>query len=259
MQMYSVTSYIFLLSSILCSGVLNVVAVVVTKGPCCLAGPRTNKVDLVFLVESTGKMGVAKWKKTILFMKYVTNAFDVSSKRTKIGIVIEGRTFYIVADFNKFAREPLLMAVMGVIPLPYGDRKMGKRLKDLKDLVINTSGRPDVPHIVVVLTDGKAVDDIEKPLKMLRKDGAEIFAIGLGSQASPAQLEQIASFPASKYVYQSNFKDIVKIASKVVAHIYNRHFCGGKDTLLRKLLRKHVTKVKKISIKIPSRKLTKLG
>ena len=249
----------FLLNSILCSGVLNVVAVVVTKGPCCLAGPRTNKVDLVFLVESTGKMGVAKWKRTILFMKYVTNAFDVSSKRTKIGIVIEGRTFYIVADFNRIVREPLLMAVMGMIPLPYGDRKMGKRLKDLKDIVINPSGRPDVPHIVLVLTDGKAVDDIEKPAKMLRKDGAEIFAIGLGSQASLAQLEQIASFPASKYVYQSNFKDIVKIASKVVAQIYDKHFCGGKDTLLRKLLRKHITNVKKISIKIPSRKLTKLG
>ena len=235
--------------------VLVAVAFVVTKAPYCIAGPRTNKVDLVFLVESTGKMGVANWQKTILFMKYVTHAFDVSSKRTKVGIVVEGRTFYAVVDLNRIVREPLLLALMGMIPLPYGDQKFGKRLKDVKDLVINTSGRSDVPHIVILLTDGKSVDDIKKPAKILQKSDVEVFAVGLGSKVSLAQLEQIASFPASKYVYNSDFNDIVKIASKVVAQIYNKHFCGGMDALLRKLLQKQVPRTKKIAPKIPFHKL----
>ena len=42
-----------------------------------LAGPRANKVDLVFLVESSGKMGIANWKRTVLFMKFVADAFDI--------------------------------------------------------------------------------------------------------------------------------------------------------------------------------------
>ena len=204
----------------------------------------------MFLVESTGKMGVANWKKTVSFMKYVTHAFHVSSEGTKVGFVIEGRTFYIVVDFNRIVKKPLLMAVMGLIPLPLGNQKMGKALKDVKDLVINPSGRPNIPQVVIVLTDGKSVDDVTQPSKTLQDNGAEVFAVGLGADVSLNQLEQIASYPRAKYVYHGDFKDVVKLASKVIAQIYEKHFCGGLNTLLRQLLLKRQAMKRKQKLKI---------
>lgn len=204
----------------------------------------------MFLVESTGKMGLANWKKTVSFMKYVTHAFDVSSEGTKVGFVIEGRTFYIVVDFNRIVKKPLLMAVMGLIPLPLGNQKMGKALKDVKDLVINPSGRPNIPQVVIVLTDGKSVDDVTQPSKTLQDNGAEVFAVGLGADVSLNQLEQIASYPRAKYVYHGDFKDVVKLASKVIAQIYEKHFCGGLNTLLRQLLLKRQAMKRKQKLKI---------
>lgn len=204
----------------------------------------------MFLIESTGKMGVANWKKTIAFMKYVTHAFDVSKDGTKVGIVTEGHTFYIVVDFNRIVKKPLLMGVMGLIPLPFGNQKIGKRLKDVKELVINPSGRPNIPHVVIVLTDGNSADDVRQPAKILQESGAEVFAVGLGADVSLTQLEKIASYPRAKYVYHGNFKDVVKIASKVVAQIYDKHFCGGLNTLLSKLLRKREMKRRKVLLKV---------
>lgn len=210
----------------------------------CLAGPRSNKVDLVFLVESTGKMGADNWQKIILFMKYVAHAFDVSSVGTRIGIVVEGRTFYVVADFNRLVKKPLLMASMGLIPLPYGDRKIGKGLKDVKDLVLNPSGRHNIPDVVIVVTDGKSADDITQPAKALQDSGVEIFAVGLGESVSLGQLENIASFPSAKYAYHGNYKEVVEIASKIVAQIYDNHFCGGLKSLLKKLLHRKASRSK---------------
>ena len=180
----------------------------------------------------------------------LTHAFDVSSEGTKVGFVIEGRTFYIVVDFNRIVKKPLLMAVMGLMPLPFGNKKIGKALKDVKDLVINPSGRPNIPHVVIVFTDGKSVDDVTQPSKTLQDSGAEVFAVGLGADVSLTQLEQIASYPREKYAYHGDFKDVVKIASKVIAQIYDKHFCGGLNTLLRQLLLKREAMIRKQKLKI---------
>lgn len=212
-----------------------------------LAGPRANKVDLVFLVESSGKMGVANWKRTVLFMKYVADTFNISRTGTRIGLVVEGRTFHVVVDFNRMVKKPLLLAAMGLIPLPFGDQKFGKGLSDVKALVLNPSGRANVPHVLIVLTDGKSLDDVTRPVKSLMDSAVETFAVGLGERVSIGQLEKIASFPTTRHVYHGDFKEVVKIASKIVAEIYNKHFCGGLNTLLNNLLLKKTTRKKKIN------------
>ena len=213
----------------------------------CLAGPRANKVDLVFLVESSGKMGLANWRRTVLLMKYVADAFDISRTGTRVGLVAEGRTFHIVVDFNRMVKKPLLLAALGLIPLPFGDRKFGKGLSEVKDLVLNPSGRPNVPHVLIVLTDGTSVDDITKPVKSLMDSAVETFAVGLGERVSLGQLEKIASFPATKHAFHGDFKEVVKIASRIVAEIYNRHFCGGLNALLNKLILRKKARKKKIN------------
>ncbi|XP_078372557.1 collagen alpha-6(VI) chain-like isoform X1 [Oculina patagonica] len=219
-------------------------------------GPRANKVDLVFLVESSGKMGVANWRRTVLFMKYVADAFDISKTGTRVGLVVEGKTFHVVVDFNRIVKKPLLLAALGLIPLPFGDRKFGKALRDVKDLVINPSGRPNVPHVLIVLTDGTSVDGVAQPAKALMDSAVETFAVGLGKRVSLGQLEKIASFPTTKHAFHGDFKEVVKIASKVVAEIYSRHFCGGLNALLKKLLLRKTARKKKLNVHMPRKLAT---
>ncbi|CAH3120964.1 unnamed protein product, partial [Pocillopora meandrina] len=211
----------------------------------CLAGPRANKVDLVFLVQSSGKMGVPNWIRTVLFMKYVADAFDVSKMESRLGLVVEGRTFHVVVDFNRITKKKLLLSAIGLIPLPFGDQKIGQGLTDVRELVLNPSGRPNVPHILIVVTDGKSSDDVTQPLKSLEKSGVEIFAVGFGNKISLGQLEKIASYPSSTHVFHGDFKEAAKLASKIVAQIYEKNFCGGLDALLKKLLLRKARKAGK--------------
>ena len=201
----------------------------------------------MFLVQSTGKMGIHNWKRTVLFMNYLADAFDISKTGTRLGIVAEGHTFHLVLDLNRVIKKHLLMRALTLIPLPVGDQKIGKGLRDVRDLVLKPSARSNVPHIVIVLTDGNSVDDVTEPVQELLKDGAEIFAVGLGNDISPYQLQRIASFPYSTHIYHGDFDEVMKVASKVIAEIYNRHFCGGVMVLIRHLLLRKLPRMKKIS------------
>lgn len=84
-------------------------------------GLWVNKVDFVFFVESSGKMGIVNWKWIVLFMKFVVDVFDILKIGMRIGMVVEGWMFYVVVDFNRMVKKLLLLVVMGLILLFFGD------------------------------------------------------------------------------------------------------------------------------------------
>jgi hypothetical protein len=62
----------------------------------------------------------------------------------------------------------------------------------------------------VLLTDGKSQGDpVGPPAEALKKIGISIFSIGVGSGVSISQLNEIASDPDSKYVFQRTFDDLI--------------------------------------------------
>lgn len=48
-----------------------------------------------------------------------------------------------------------------------------------------------------------------------------------------------------RYVYYGNYKEVIKIVSRIVVEIYKKYFCGGLNILLSNfLLRKIIGKKK---------------
>lgn len=91
------------------------------------------------------------------------------------------------------------------------------------------SARKDVPHVLVVLTDGKKNrgPSITKPSTELKNDKVFVISVGLGQKYNISELNQIASQPSSDYVYTSEFSNMADIVAKV-----KEQMCHGKASTL---------------------------
>ncbi|KAF4100971.1 hypothetical protein G5714_019167 [Onychostoma macrolepis] len=82
-----------------------------------------------------------------------------------------------------------------------------------------SGSRPDVPKIVILITDGKSQDDVLSPAQRLRDAGIELFVIGV-KNADENELRAIASPPEETHVYNaadfSFMLDIIERLSRSV-------------------------------------------
>lgn len=54
-------------------------------------------------------------------------------------------------------------------------------------------GRPDVPHVMLVVTDGISMDDVNSPAKFAKKNGIKMLVVGISDAADYHQLYDIAN------------------------------------------------------------------
>ena len=69
---------------------------------------------------------------------------------------------------------------------------------------MHNGARPSLPHIAIVLTDGKSNSPTRtaQEAARAREQGIHVFAIGIGSEVERSELEAIASEPTEQYVFQ---------------------------------------------------------
>ena len=81
--------------------------------------------------------------------------------------------------------------------------------------------RPDqgIPKVTVLLTDGYSNGRaVSGPANQLRKQGVNIFSIGVGYNVNPSELKTIASDPDSTHVFRmSSFNDLSGWVDKLSA------------------------------------------
>uniref|UniRef100_A0A4W5LAN0 VWFA domain-containing protein n=1 Tax=Hucho hucho TaxID=62062 RepID=A0A4W5LAN0_9TELE len=90
----------------------------------------------------------------------------------------------------------------------------------LKELFQESLGmRQEVPHVLVLLTDGRAVDDVEQPSRIAQAYGVSVLAIGVAN-ADMDELKKIA-YPASyqNIFYARDFDDFSSIEREFISNI----------------------------------------
>jgi len=84
------------------------------------------------------------------------------------------------------------------------------------DSASNTRGHK-VPEYLVVITDGRATDDVKAPAERVRGQGVTIYSIGVRA-ANDDELVEISGDPKKKY-YIENFDGLKKIKDDIIIDI----------------------------------------
>ncbi|XP_029359212.1 collagen alpha-1(XIV) chain-like isoform X2 [Echeneis naucrates] len=170
------------------------------------------KADLAFLVDGSWSIGDDNFMKITRFLYSTMGSLDlIGPDGTQVAIAQfsdDARTeFQLSSHGNK---EALLEAIQS-IRYKGGNTKTGRAIKHVKESIFTPEGgaRRGVPKVLVVLTDGRSQDDVNKVSKEMQMEDYIIFAIGF-ADADYGELVNIASKPSDRHVFFVDDLDAVK-------------------------------------------------
>ncbi|XP_019724357.1 collagen alpha-1(XIV) chain-like isoform X1 [Hippocampus comes] len=183
---------------------------------------KAAKADLAFLVDGSWSIGDDNFLKIIGFLSSTAGALDqIGPDGTQVAIAQfsdDTRTEFALDAYDD--KERLLDAI-NKISYKGGNTKTGRAIRHMKDNIFTAEGgvRRGVPKVLVVLTDGRSQDDVNKISKEMRMEGFIIFAIGF-ADADYGELVSIASEPSDRHVFFVDDLDAFKkIEEKLVTFV----------------------------------------
>lgn len=86
--------------------------------------------------------------------------------------------------------------------------------------------RPTVPNVLVVITDGRAQDDVEVAAQNAWSAGVEVYAIGVTNLIDPDQLLEIANFRKDHVFHVEDFENFTKVIESLTIQFSSEHRCN---------------------------------
>ena len=198
--------------------------------------------DLVFVIDGSGSIeqaGRGNFGRVKNFLKQVVKGFKVGFDASHVGAVVYSSSQYVkkVFGLNDHYSGSEVEKAIDKIRYPSGGTYTGKALTVvIQQVYTRNADRPDVPNVVMVITDGKANDDVSLGANQLKDDGTSVFAIGVGTNYDEAELRVIASSPRN--VYTADFAQLDTVISRIKlsacqgmtlkeSYLYSMAYCNG--------------------------------
>ena len=176
----------------------------------------TAKIDLVFMIEgdsSVERYGIGNFRRLIDFVRTMAVGFTISRTNTRLATVVYGKRPYKWFGFNKHRNIKTVYEALNQrahYPRTAGC-KTGKALSFVKRLFRNARRRAS--KVLVVLSDGRSLDDVHVPARILRSKGVTIFSVGVGRYFNVKELDSMATDPDKNHVFTSDWKQLQHIVN----------------------------------------------
>jgi len=183
-------------------------------------------MDLIILLDSSSSVKLPAWKQSIQFVTELISQLTVSYNMTKVFVLrynkaVDEKNQILFENYN--SPEEILQQLKTI---PYDGRgtRTGKALAHIRDKTLKLPAiRKNVTDVVLLLTDGRASDDVSVISKKLRDDGVEMYAMGIGN-IDRDELLEITGSP-SRIWDGITYKDFME--NKISAKTIMRDICDN--------------------------------
>lgn len=186
--------------------------------------------DIAFLVDiADGRPNINSWRKT--FINAFLSGLDLRSGNTRISTAVFGSRTKILYNFNQYDsnRDALIATAYSK------DNSWTNTVQALSrarsTLFSSSQGdRPNVPNVLVILTDGGARDraGAVRIARDLVSRGVDIYVAALGYHTNLAEVSPLATRADLPYVIQFNSAEAAEIAANTlldgICQSWRRHF-----------------------------------
>uniref|UniRef100_A0A8C3HAJ1 VWFA domain-containing protein n=1 Tax=Chrysemys picta bellii TaxID=8478 RepID=A0A8C3HAJ1_CHRPI len=178
------------------------------------------QADLVFLIDGSNSIKPDDFTRMKDFLQVILDQIDYD-RNVQIGIAQYSddykREFSLGAFQNK---SELNIQIQNIKQMTGTSTLIGVALKRVKEFFAPARSRRvtrNVQPVLLVVTDGESHDDVAEPAEDLRKEGVNIYAIGVGD-INHMQLMQIAGIPERKYTV-NDFNELKIIKKRLVGDL----------------------------------------
>jgi len=155
-----------------------------------------NPADIVFVLDESGSIWGPHFTKQLEFVQNVVGLFDVTTDKTRIGVLTFGDTPRIIFHLGHHRDEAAMNADIKAIKQMRGETYTHDALRVARTEMLSPQRtRPTVPHISIVITDGESNNPDQTALEAdhMHREGIQTFAIGVGPYVNKNELQAIAS------------------------------------------------------------------
>jgi len=175
------------------------------------------KMEMVFVMDSSGSIGQSNWVKVKQFAKNLTAAWPVSPDDVQVGVIEYSEGVDIRFNLKDYSTVAEVQAAIDALPLYGHTTNTAGALKTLYTSMYTpeAGARADVLPVAIVITDGQSNDPTAtaKEASTAQGDGILLFSIGIGD-ADVSELNAISSDPDDQFVfYVGSFDDLQKIVA----------------------------------------------
>ncbi|XP_061573879.1 matrilin-2-like [Cololabis saira] len=178
-------------------------------------------MDVVFVIDGSKSLGPANFELVKQLVNSIVDSLDVSRTGTHVGLIqysTKVRTEFTLAQYTM--AQDIKQAVARMQYMGRGSMT-GAALRHMFELSFSAKegGRPNMPRVGIVFTDGRAQDRVSEWASKAKASGVTIYALGVG-KAIERELREIASEPEESHLYHAeDFKKMGEIAKNVKASI----------------------------------------
>ncbi|XP_028854823.1 matrilin-4 isoform X1 [Denticeps clupeoides] len=172
----------------------------------CKSGP----VDLVFIIDGSRSVRPHEFETMRKFMIDIIHELDIGHSVTRVGVVQYSSQVQNVFSLKSFTkREEMVKAINEIIPLAQGTMT-GLAIRYAMNVAFSAEegSRPNVPHVAVIVTDGRPQDRVAEVAAAARESGIEIYAVGV-ARADMTSLRAMASPPFEDHVFLVESFDLI--------------------------------------------------
>ncbi|XP_058249736.1 collagen alpha-6(VI) chain-like isoform X2 [Hemibagrus wyckioides] len=151
--------------------------------------------DVIFLVDGSGNTAPEDFSKIKEFMNTALSKFRIGNDSVQVGVVQFSSNSTIEFALNKFSDKKLIKQALNNM------KQQEQPIKNINKLEESTmigaalnfvseyfnppkGGRSNAPQFLIVITNGRSMDDVAQPAQALRNKSITIYSIGVGDYSS---------------------------------------------------------------------------
>ncbi|XP_071305011.1 von Willebrand factor A domain-containing protein 1 isoform X4 [Agelaius tricolor] len=172
--------------------------------------------DLLFLLDSSASVSRYEFSKVKEFMWDLLHPFTFGPRDVQTSIIHISTTPSMEFPFDQHLSRDSLRKAIGGTRQRMGDTNTGKALSLAKEKLFSSEAgaRPDVPKVLLWVTDGFSTDDISEPMQLLKDMGVTVFIVSTG-RGNFLQLSAAASPPSDTHLHFVDVDDLPIITQQL--------------------------------------------
>jgi len=128
------------------------------------AGPAscTTTVDLIFVLDASGSIESSGYEQMKSFVSQLVDRFDVETGNARVGLLTYSTAVQASFNLTTYRSRAQVRAAVTALTYAAGRTNTGDALAYVRTVMLQPEAgdRPDVPNVVVVLTDGGSNDKL---------------------------------------------------------------------------------------------------
>ncbi|CAG5136835.1 unnamed protein product, partial [Candidula unifasciata] len=180
------------------------------------------KGDVVFVLDSSGSVGEYNFGLVKNFTQETIKDLSVDSGLYRIGVITFSDSSRVQFQLNTYTTRQEIFDAIQKIPYVYGRTHTAEALRRVRTemFTVRNGDRPDVPNLLVVVTDGQSNINHEQTLpeaRQIKAAGATIVTVAIGLEKN-YEIQGLTSPPLDENIVEvTDFDGLSRLSRLIVA------------------------------------------